>query len=279
MANADSINSADLVRCYSCKQSLPSCEFSPSQVTRPSRWCRACHREHFRRVRLIEAGAAEHCPRICEKCGFIGSRAAWPMTNTDKPKRPRALCAGCLKEAHAKRPNLVKRDGVRVCTACREEKPLDAFMKVKKGRYYLCWPCKREYVRRQRQSNPEAYAAIVNRRRERKVATGDGTLTPDAIRRIYGKASACMYCDKAFASNEEKSVDHFIPLAAGGRHSLANAAVSCRPCNSSKAAKDPVVWLGQEKFSEVLQLLKRRGAGVPWVPYKGKKWIAMALSA
>ncbi len=37
-------------------------------------------------------------------------------------------------------------------------------------------------------------------------------------------------------------VDHIQPLAKGGKHEAHNLAISCRSCNASKAARDPIAF-------------------------------------
>lgn len=37
-------------------------------------------------------------------------------------------------------------------------------------------------------------------------------------------------------------VDHIQPLAKGGKHEARNLAISCRSCNASKAARDPIAF-------------------------------------
>ena len=46
----------------------------------------------------------------------------------------------------------------------------------------------------------------------------------------------------ACGSTEQPSIDHIIPLALGGHHSIGNLWTLCRPCNSSKGARLLVEW-------------------------------------
>lgn len=60
----------------------------------------------------------------------------------------------------------------------------------------------------------------------------------------------CYYCSVAH-SICELHIDHVIPLAKGGKHSLENLATSCADCNFSKNAKLPHQWgrIGQQFLS------------------------------
>lgn len=48
----------------------------------------------------------------------------------------------------------------------------------------------------------------------------------------------CYWCGQKC----EKShvVDHYVPLAKGGKHEIGNLVIACRPCNAQKSAKDPI---------------------------------------
>jgi len=56
----------------------------------------------------------------------------------------------------------------------------------------------------------------------------------ELIARSNGK---CFYCQKKFFSKKEMTVDHIIPVSAGGKDTLANMILSCQKCNSTKGSK------------------------------------------
>jgi 5-methylcytosine-specific restriction endonuclease McrA len=68
----------------------------------------------------------------------------------------------------------------------------------------------------------------------------DGTVTAA----LYEEHRACPYCDARLAPSN-RVLDHMDPLSKGGAHSAANVLVCCKSCNTRKAAKTFVVWLGQ----------------------------------
>lgn len=72
---------------------------------------------------------------------------------------------------------------------------------------------------------------------------------------VWQKTSGkCTYCDTALAkpgttiesiASDEAfmCVDHFVPQVHGGPDHIDNYVPSCRPCNSRKAARDPIVFV------------------------------------
>jgi len=72
----------------------------------------------------------------------------------------------------------------------------------------------------------------------------DGTLTKEAVRRLFAKAKKCPYCWQPMKS-QDKSLDHMEPLSLGGWHSLNNVLVCCRRCNSRKSDSPWIEWLGK----------------------------------
>lgn len=48
----------------------------------------------------------------------------------------------------------------------------------------------------------------------------------------------CFYC----GSNQNLTIDHIIPVARGGRHSIGNILVACKTCNSQKGSKTIQEW-------------------------------------
>ena len=64
---------------------------------------------------------------------------------------------------------------------------------------------------------------------------------------------ACCYC----GSRECLAVDHLIPRKRGGPHAGENMVWACRHCNSSKGAKDVLVWLNARDTFPALLLLRR----------------------
>ncbi len=51
----------------------------------------------------------------------------------------------------------------------------------------------------------------------------------------------CFYCGVKL-DKQNRSIDHFVPLAKGGRHSIENLVAACQSCNSSKKDKYYYQW-------------------------------------
>lgn len=108
--------------------------------------------------------------------------------------------------------------------------------------------CERDEKRRQanratqkrfRDKDPEAYRAyrraIDSRRREAESA--GGYEVERFIGFLMAEQCACVYCLRAFADDEDVTVDHIQPLSRGGAHSVGNVILCCAKCNSRKWAK------------------------------------------
>jgi len=102
-----------------------------------------------------------------------------------------------------------------------------------------------------RLANPEAVKAILEKHRlnhlpkmaekshkRRAKLRGNGVfqVTEKELIRLY--ASPCAHC----GTMENVTIDHIIPVARGGRHSIGNLQPLCLTCNSSKNAKTMAEW-------------------------------------
>lgn len=77
--------------------------------------------------------------------------------------------------------------------------------------------------------------------RRDKVKLRASSATAEQVREIFGKADHhCVYCGLKTA---KLTLDHYTPIAKGGLHTASNLVPSCKPCNSSKGAKEPDEWL------------------------------------
>lgn len=94
--------------------------------------------------------------------------------------------------------------------------------------------------------NWEAVARHANNRRARKAAVG-GKLTRDLSTRLYDlQKGRCACCKIALGNSFD--LDHIVPLFRGGANVDSNIQLLCDKCNSSKGAKDPVVFMQQRGF-------------------------------
>lgn len=66
-------------------------------------------------------------------------------------------------------------------------------------------------------------------------------LTTEQIADLMQRATRCAYCKRPFTKARIRTLDHVIPLAKGGPHTLSNIVIACKPCNCSK--HDSVIHL------------------------------------
>lgn len=92
------------------------------------------------------------------------------------------------------------------------------------------------YTRQRRAANPGPHRGYEQRRRARKRGATIGPVDEAAI---YERDQVCIYCGSA----EDLTLDHIVPLIAGGAHCEDNLVAACRSCNSSKQATTLEEWL------------------------------------
>ena len=166
---------------------------------------------------------------------------------------------------------------MKICSKCGIEKPLDEFIndyRLKSGKGAKCVLCVFEYnkarrlnglvkppseERRQYQREYDKKWAKANRHKKREsfkkwaesnpvkrklgnmnrrftIKNDRYEITPKEMKAL--RHSACAVC----ASKEQIEIDHIIPLAKGGRHSIGNLQALCAKCNRSKGAKFLIVF-------------------------------------
>jgi 5-methylcytosine-specific restriction endonuclease McrA len=86
-----------------------------------------------------------------------------------------------------------------------------------------------------RTANAEAGRLKASRRRAQKVSNGVFIVKQSEAQKLLQKP--CFYCGQT-----SQHLDHVIPIAKGGRHSIGNLVPSCQSCNLSKNAKTIMEW-------------------------------------
>lgn len=87
---------------------------------------------------------------------------------------------------------------------------------------------------------------------------GDGTVTKQVLIDLYNQIQ-CKYC-KEDIPEELRTIDHVVPMAKGGKHTITNLVMACKSCNSMK--KDMTV----EEF--LSRLLRKQNKLLPSVEKK-----------
>ena len=82
--------------------------------------------------------------------------------------------------------------------------------------------------------------------RNQRVRDADGYYTDDDVQRIFKTQDGrCAYCRDVFSEALKPTVDHIVPLAAGGMHWPSNLCLACQTCNSKKGAMSQAAFLEQ----------------------------------
>lgn len=94
---------------------------------------------------------------------------------------------------------------------------------------------KNQLLKIRRATNPDKFRNYYNTYRARQM-TNAYVFTPKDLQRL--SRLACAYC----GATENLELEHIIPLARGGCHSVGNTTKACRSCNSSKSDRLLMEW-------------------------------------
>lgn len=87
--------------------------------------------------------------------------------------------------------------------------------------------------------NPEKRRAISQTYKHRRRAVErEGVSSADLLAWKKAQPKRCYWCSKD--CKRGYVVDHYQPLAKGGKHEIANLVIACRSCNARKSARDPL---------------------------------------
>ena len=89
----------------------------------------------------------------------------------------------------------------------------------------------------------ECYAfreSVIKKLRTGAIKIGD--LYENIIRQMTSPHDVCWYCGRSVADCGTLTADHIFPRITGGENIGDNLIMVCRPCNSSKGAKDLLAW-------------------------------------
>lgn len=97
---------------------------------------------------------------------------------------------------------------------------------------------KKQVAKEWMQNNPEKRKFITfnydSKRRAIK-KNGDGFMV--VKKWAESQIKICYWCN--ISCDEKYHIDHYVPLAKGGLHTIDNLVISCPTCNMTKNAKDP----------------------------------------
>lgn len=94
-----------------------------------------------------------------------------------------------------------------------------------------------------------AWRAARHKKRLRRQNQSDGTLGREGFASLFKAAVHCAYCAVSLTQYDghrwratDATLDHVVPLAQGGLHGTANAAVVCAACNFSRRRMSLIEW-------------------------------------
>jgi len=196
--------------------------------------------------------------RAKARAAYAAKKALKPKPDP-KPPTPKqlALAAGLIKYDGLPCPNCGKTlrySKSNCCVNCSTIKQQSPKIKEYKKQYLIqnherLRPKKRQnYVARRSEllekarewvrNNPEKRRAIaLAYKAKRKTQLVDGDSPSVVSRWIKTAAKVCYWCGKH--CRDQYHVDHYVPLAKGGKHIVSNLVIACPTCNMSKNASDP----------------------------------------
>ena len=146
--------------------------------------------------------------------------------------------------------------GIKVCTQCYQEKPLECFHlrnSAKDKKSSECKECHRKrkaiYYLTHRELCLATSARNQSRYKERRylwwrlryqsmraLPVITKNMWASVLRRYKNR---CVWCGK---DDVDLTIDHLIPIFRGGDNSFGNIVPACRSCNSKKGIKSVVGW-------------------------------------
>lgn len=97
----------------------------------------------------------------------------------------------------------------------------------------------REYNRKYR-NTPKGKAIQRNAHNIRRDRRREGDVTTEQMMELQ-KTKVCYWCNSKIKENDLQ-IDHYVPIAKGGKHTISNLVASCSKCNLDKRAKDPLQY-------------------------------------
>lgn len=229
--------------CKRCGIVKPLDAFSKHPSPKDGRFgsCKACEYARQKERRATPEGRDRHNEAAKAKYRRLKDRPYPAPSVTEK------RCTGCLvlKPAAEFYPHRVGAGGLTSrCKPCEVKRASGwngshpESRAAAKSRH---WQTRGKDQRREYLSDPEVreryrlWKQANNRNREARKKVGGGTITSSQWQQLcerYGYR--CLSCGR---TDLPLTLDHVVPLARGGSHSIENAQPLCQPCNSRKSAR------------------------------------------
>lgn len=195
---------------------------------------------------IVYDGSGAVVSLVCTRCAESKAPSEFhKATGKKAPKHGFSMpCKACQRGVRAaqqlkyreRHPERVKAS----LAAWRAKHP--EYERERAQRRYANDPKYRERVRESAKAfaklHPEYYRAAAKLRRAR-LSGVVCDLTDQETRELFEEyAGLCAYCHASATT-----IDHVVPISAGGSHTKANLVPACKACNSSKHDKPLLVWL------------------------------------
>lgn len=200
--------------CSRCKQEKPLADFSATEYR-----CRDCMRDKARAYR--EA----HPDRV------KASQAKYNQTDKAKAKARR------FYENGGKEKQQAWVEANRDKTRAASKRHYESHRETENARS-LKWRAEHpdEVRRHRRESHYRNYETDIARGALRRARESEFSVSDKDVRRIMSQP--CAEC----GTTDNLHLDHIVPLARGGRHTVGNLQMLCQHCNQSKGKKVMTEW-------------------------------------
>jgi 5-methylcytosine-specific restriction endonuclease McrA len=191
--------------------------------------CRVCNAnnllEHFSRYYKSSDGLNSRC-RACAKDYYDSNRANILAQKAVYNKANRARQSKLRKIYYEKNQDRLRSEKRKHYLANGETIRAKNRAWAKSNREKM-----NSYYRQYAVDRPDVILKKRIKRRVRMMTNGVFQVTKKDLRRLLGKP--CVYC----GADKNMTLDHVIPIARGGRHSVGNLMPLCLSCNTSKQDK------------------------------------------
>lgn len=173
--------------------------------------------------------------KICPKCGISKATNEFHK-NKSKKDGLSGWCKLCNKSNYESNldANRLKRREWHV-------KNRDLVLPKMRENYQKNKPQRQARIAEWKRNNKPKVNETYRLRELRKKDASIGQISKKEIQKLY--AANCFYC----GSSDNIQIDHIIPLAKGGSHSIGNLTSACKTCNSSKNDTFLFEWLIKRK--------------------------------
>lgn len=182
----------------------------------PTKVCRCCQQELPCSEFFARAANKDGLYSYCRKCNVIK-----------------------VRETQARRPDW--KEHKREYDRARVARLKDKIAEQGRERYQRNKEKVLAYTREWSARNPERRKAISqNYKHRRRAQERAGISTRELADWKQAQAKVCYWCGVKCARSYH--VDHYVPLAKGGKHEASNLVIACPSCNKTKQAKDPLLF-------------------------------------